>query len=188
MKQNFKLPILEQHIIVRRRNRLIVRLLYILLFTSLTAVSQSVAAQEEKSTTVLIAPASQADKSGLSDSSTSKLTRMQQSGTYGLILLVKVGNLAKIQKNGVLTFTIPGFNESAIYKATKVVAYSDSDFTWSGSSANGQQALFICKNGELSGTFRFDGKYFGLYSIEGQVSVLTHLRTDLEINCDVENP
>lgn len=185
MKQNFKLPLPEQRICIGRQNRPIVRLMHILLFISLTAMSHSVSAQEEKSTTVLIAPASQADKSGLSDSSTSKLTRMQQSGTYGLLLLVKVGNLAKIQKNGVLTFTIPGSGESVTYKAKKVVAYSESDFTWYGSSDNGD-ALFICKNGELSGTFRFNKKFFELYNIEGEFYVLSHIRTDLEIKCDTE--
>lgn len=157
----------------------------VLLVIFLAAMNLSVSAQEEKSTTVLIAPASQADKSGLSDSSTSKLTRMEQSGTYGLILLVKVGNLAKIQKNGVLTFNIPGSGESLTYKATKVIAYSESDFTWSGSSANGE-ASFICKNGVLSGAFRFNKKFFELYNIEGEFYVLSHIRTDLEINCDTE--
>lgn len=160
-----------------------------LLFIFLAGINLPVSAQEEKSTTILITPASQADKSELSESSASKFTRMQQSETYGLVMLVKVGNLAKIQKNGVLTFDMPGSGESATYKAKKVVAYSETDFTWSGASADGE-ALFLCKKGRLTGNFSVRGRSFQLSSIAGEAefSILSENRADLEIRCDVENP
>lgn len=185
MKTCYKFSILKQYISIEMQCISNERLIHVLFFIFLIGMNVPVSAQEKKSNTVLIAPASQADNTELSDISMAKLTRMQKSGTYGLVLLVRVGNLAKIQKNGVLTFNLPGSGESLTYKATKVIAYSESDFIWSGSSAHGE-ASFICKNGRLSGTFRFDGKYFELYNIEGGLHVLTHLRTDLEVRCDVE--
>lgn len=160
------------------------KLIHVLLFAFLSGMNLPVSAQGEKSTTVLITPAPQEDWSKLSDSSASKLRRIQQSGTYKQLLLVRAGNLAKIQKEGILTFTIPGSGESATYKAKKVVAISEPDFTWYGESTNGD-ALFICKNERLSGSFRVNRRSFELYPIEGEdeFSVLTESPTDRELEC-----
>lgn len=160
------------------------KLIHVLLFAFLAGMNLPVSAQGEKSTTVLITPAPQEDWSKLSDSNASKLRRLQQSGTYKWLLLVRVGDLAKIQKEGILTFTIPGTGEKATYKAKKVVACSESDFTWYGFSADGE-ALFICKNGRLSGNFRVNGRSFELSSIEGEdeLLVLTESPTHQDLEC-----
>lgn len=160
------------------------KLIHVLLFAFLAGMNLPVLAQGEKSTTVLINPAPQEDWSKLSDSNASKLRGLQQSGTYKWLLLVRVGNLAKIQKEGILTFTIPGTGENATYKAKKVIAYSESDFTWYGVSADGE-ALFLCKKGRLTGNFNVRGRSFQLSSIEGEdeLSVLTETPTDREIKC-----
>jgi hypothetical protein len=163
------------------------KLIFVLLFISFVGVNQRVLAQEEKSVTTLIISASEEDKSKLSVGNASKLKKFEQSNRYKQVQLVKVGNLAKIQKKGVLKFSIPGSNETFTYFAKTVDARSESDFTWVGYSADKlSTALFICKNGKLSGTFSFDGRSFRLYPTDAGLSVFFESRTDLDVNCEVE--
>lgn len=169
------------------QNRVIVKLVYILVLIFFTGVNQRVLAQEGKSLTDLIISASPEDKLKLPVGNVSKLTKIEQSKKYKQVQLVKVGNLAKIQKKGVLTFTIPGLSETFTYFAQKVVAQSELDFTWIGVSADKlSTAIFICKNGELSGTFGINGRGFQLSPTDGGLSVLIEDRNDLNLNCEVE--
>lgn len=187
MKLHYKFLPIKQHVCINLQNRLNVKLTYVLLFISFAGVNQRVSAQEEKSVTTLITSASQEDKLKLSVGNTSKITKIEKSKKYKQVQLVKVGNLAKIQKKGVLTFTIPGSGESVTYFAKKVDAQSELDFTWVGVSADKlSTAIFICKNGKLSGTFSINGRSFQLYSTDEGLSVLTEGRTDLNLNCEVE--
>jgi hypothetical protein len=153
----------------------------------LLLISTATVAQEEKSATTLIMSTSPEDRLKLSAANVSKLKKFEQSNRYKQVQLVKVGNLAKIQKKGVLTFTIPGSSESFTYFAQKVDAESELDFTWVGVSANkSSTAIFICKNGKLSGTFAINGRGFQLYPTDAGLSVFFESRTDLPANCEVE--
>lgn len=187
MKLHYKSSLLTRYICTSLRNGANVKLIYALLFIFFAIVNQRVLAQEEKSVTDLIISASPEDKSKLSVGSMSKLTKIEQSKRYKQVQLVKVGNLAKIQKKGVLTFTVPGLGETFTYFAQKVVAQSELDFTWIGVSADKlSTAIFICKQGKLSGTFGINGRGFQLSPTDGGLSVLIEDRNDLNLNCEVE--
>lgn len=122
-----------------------------LLVCSLGA-NQRALAQESKSAVTLLAPVSQKDQSKLSAQNRSKFERFGQSAYYKQVQLVKVGNLAKIQKKGVLTFTIPGSEKGFTFYSKTVEARSESDFKWIGVSVDKlSTAIFISKNGNLSG-------------------------------------
>ena len=169
----------------------------IILFMLFVSVNQPILAQKSESSINLLISASEEDQAKLATAYRAKVKHIEQAGRFKRVQLVKVGNLAKIQKKGVLTFTVPGSSDRITFIAREVKAMSESDFTWVGYSAHKlSTAIFICKNGELSGTFSINGgpfelfypngRGFQLYSLGEGLSVLLEGRTDLSISCDAK--
>ena len=181
----------------------------------LLLISTVTVAQDSSSLIHLLIPASKEDQAKLSPAHMAKIEHLKQNRAYKQVQLVKVGNLARIQKKGVLTFTLPGDKDSVTFFAKQVVGRSETDFTWVGTSADRlSNAFFICKNGNLSGSFSVNKKSFNFYSSGGfsvnektfelpssggfsvdqrsfqlsssdeALSVLVEDRTDLPVNCD----
>ena len=181
----------------------------------LLLISTATVAQDSESLINLLTPASEEDQAKLSTAHMAKVEHLRQNKAYKQVQLVKVGNLARIQKKGVLTFTLPGDKNSVTFFAKQVVRTSETDFTWVGASADKlSNAFFICKNGNLSGSFSVSKKSFNFYSSGGfsvnektfqlplsggfsvdqrsfqlssldeVLSILVEGRTDLFTNCD----
>lgn len=146
---------------------------------------QNAIGQHAKSTTSLFSQASPDDLSKISQQRTGKIQQMERSGLYKQIIPVKIGDLAKIQKKGILTFNIPGSSEELTYYARQVDAESETDFKWMGASKDGvSTALFICEKGQLFGAFRFGNRHFQVFTLENGISVLQEDRNDLEAHCN----
>jgi hypothetical protein len=127
---------------------------FLQLLVILLLISTATVAQEGKSVTTLLTPASEEDQAKLSIAYMAKVEHLKKVKAYKQVQLVKVGNLAKIQKEGVLTFTLPGDKDSVTFFASQVMETSETDFSWVGASADKlSNAFFICKNGNLSGSF-----------------------------------
>ena len=68
------------------------------------------------------------EKSGLPTKLQEKLGNIERNTLHKRVQYVQLGNLAKIQRNGVLTFSIPGANKTVTFNAQRVEAESDQDF------------------------------------------------------------
>ncbi len=113
------------------------------------------------------------EKSSLPAKLQEKLGNIETNVLHKRVQYVRLGNLAKIQKNGVLTFSIPGAGKTATFNARRVEAESEQDFLWVGKSDDQRyQAIFICKKGRLSGSFETKGGYYQVYTTEEGISVL----------------
>lgn len=181
---------LQQHIYsvcANLQNKANVKLIYVLFLVCFLGSNQVVLAQEGKSTITLLSPVSQEDQSKLSAQNSSTFERFKRSEVYKQVQLVKVGNLAKIQKKGILTFAVPGFEKSVTFFSKTVEARSEADFKWVGASADKlSTAIFISKNGNLSGAFNINERSFQLFSAGDELSMLLEDRTDLGLQCNVE--
>lgn len=160
------------------------RWLYVLTFCLFSTQLQ---AQSSKSTVNFLTPVSQEEQSKLSARNTSKLAQVKQPELHKQVQLVKVGNLAKIQKKGVLSFTVPGAQKSVTFYAGTVEAASEDDFKWIGTSADKlSTAIFISKQGKVYGSFNINNQYFQLFSAEDGLSILIEDRNDLNLSCPSE--
>ena len=115
----------------QRFRRLRMNLICLLIATLFFSISQ-VKAQDEKSTTTLFTTVTQGELSTLTPPSVGKLANLQTSAAFKRALPVKFGNLAKIQKKGYLTFSVPGVSKEYTFHAQKVDAASESDYKWVG--------------------------------------------------------
>ncbi|MCF0072201.1 M12 family metallo-peptidase [Dyadobacter sp. CY261] len=148
---------------------------------------QNAIGQQANSTTSLFSLASQDDLSKISQQRAGKIQQMERTGLYKQVLPVKIGDLAKIQKKGVLTFNIPGSSEELTYYARQVDVESETEFKWMGVSKDEvSTALFICEKGQLFGAFRFNNRHFQVFTLENGISVLQEDRNDLEAHCDAD--
>ncbi len=113
------------------------------------------------------------DKGNFSAKLREKMTNVEKSPVHKRTMYVQVGNLAKIQKNGILTFSVPGGGSPFTFLARRVEAESERDFIWTGVSDEGlYQAFFICKQGKLSGSFTSKHGNYQLYATDEGVSML----------------
>lgn len=148
-------------------------------------------AQDYRSTTTLLSPIPQEEQAKLSVYAATKFKQLEQDEQFKQVQLVKVGNLAKIQKKGVLTFKIPGTEKTSTFFSREVTAESENDFKWVGVSENNMEtAIFMSEKGKVYGTFSSGKRHFQLFSIEEGISVLIEERTDLINSCgaDGKNP
>ena len=116
------------------------------------------------------------DKSKFSAELQKKMTNVENSAVHKKTMYVQVGNLAKIQKNGRLTFSTPQSGRPITFLARRVEAESERDFVWTGISEDGPyQAIFICQDGKLSGSFGSKHGNYQLYAIEEGTSMLMEI-------------
>lgn len=139
-------------------------LLFFFCFLYLTGTSFSQIS--ERSVKELFIPMEDTDLSKAAPARSDKYSQLKRSGIHKNIFPVKVGKLAKIQKNGVLKFNIPGSADAVTFIARKVDAQNDDDFYWYGTSADQRNtALFNSEKGRLSGSFNVGDRYFQLSSL-----------------------
>jgi Metallo-peptidase family M12/Secretion system C-terminal sorting domain len=126
------------------------------------------------------------EKSGLPTKLQEKLGNIERNALHKQVQYVRLGNLAKIQKNGVLTFSIPGANKTVTFNARRVEAESDQDFLWVGKSDDQlHQAIFICKKGKLSGSIETKGGYYQVYTTEEGIGILLEIDPSKGGECSV---
>jgi hypothetical protein len=153
---------------------------------SLLTTNQSLA-QEPKSNVNFLSALSQDDELKLSAKNVSQAKQLDQMKIHKKIQLIKVGNLAKVQKKGVLSFTLPGDEERITFYAKSVNAESEATYKWIGHSTDKlSTAIFISKNDYVTGSFNVNNRYFQLYPAEDGISILIEERTDLNLKCDTE--
>lgn len=155
-------------------------------FAILLSADPSIA-QISKSTTTLFTPLTQEGLQKAKPTNVTKFRSLQGTGLYKQITPVQIGNLAKIQKDGALSFSLPGSFEKQTFYAEKVDAESEMNFKWFGLSKDkSSSATFISVNGAVSGTFSIGKRHFQVFTIEDGFSILQEDRTDLQFNCSSE--
>lgn len=116
-----------------------------------------------------------------------KLKELQKNKAFKSVRPITLGNLAKIQKNGTLSFTIPG-SDKFIFNMTKVDAESESNFKWRGRSPDGlNNAIFISEKGMLFGSFSMNNIHYQVFTTEEGISFLIEENNNLEISCGSNN-
>ncbi|MCF0060619.1 M12 family metallo-peptidase [Dyadobacter chenwenxiniae] len=155
---------------------------YLAVLLLLVAIS-SVVGQSTGSETDLFTVISK-DEVSLQATVSEKINKMNGSRLYQQIVPVKIGRIPRIQKNGVLTFSIPGSQEKFTFIAQKVNAESDLDFVWYGHSKDYlSTATFISEKGAISGAFNVGKRYFQVYTLDDGISILQEDRTDITVQC-----
>ncbi|OJV17183.1 MAG: hypothetical protein BGO21_07320 [Dyadobacter sp. 50-39] len=137
------------------------------------ATTVSIAQGKEQVQNELFTLIADTDLAKVAPARSDKYSQLKRSRIYKNIFAVKVGKLAKIQRNGVLKFNIPGSAEEVTIVAKKVDAQNDDDFYWYGTSENQRNtALFNSEKGRLSGSFNVGDRYFQLSSLEVGVGAI----------------
>jgi hypothetical protein len=89
------------------------------------------------------------------------------------IQYVQINSLAKVQKKGVLTFTIPGQKNPLSFQVSHVEAQDPQNYTWYGQLLNGVgSAVLISENGTVYGSFQVENQTYRLYGIDKNTSAL----------------
>lgn len=115
-----------------------------------------------------------------------KLEELKRNKAFKSVRPVTLGNLARIQKNGILTFAIPGSGKFTFYM-NRVEADSESDYKWIGRSSDGlHTAIFISEKGMVYGSFNTDNRSFQVYTING-TSFLMENNNDVLKTCSTDN-
>ncbi|CCH56543.1 hypothetical protein BN8_05893 [Fibrisoma limi BUZ 3] len=126
----------------------------------------------------------QSDKSRFSANLQGKMEKIEKNPVHKRTMYVQVGNLAKIQQNGKLTFTIPNTGGPITFLARRVEAESERDFTWVGKSEDGlYQAIFVSKQGKLSGSIESKYGNYQLYGTDESVSLLMEVDLSKSKEC-----
>lgn len=144
-------------------------------------------AQNVKSTVTLFSPIAQQDVAKLPSQYREKLASLQSSTAFKRALPVQFGNLAKIQRKGYLTFSVPGVEKEYTFHAQKVDASSELDYKWVGTTKdNLSSAMFISENGLVHGAFNLDQRHFQIYTLENGLSILLEDNDALEVKCGTQ--
>jgi hypothetical protein len=122
------------------------RILYA--YSSLLAmlISFSSSAQETEFITVVDSKKIKMSKSLIDYELKTKANEMISKLDY-----VKIGSLAKVQKKGILSFSIPGQSKKVTATATFVEYFSESKYKWYGKTDNGLgDVIVLCDSGKIS--------------------------------------
>lgn len=115
----------------------------------------------------------------LSTKAQETLARVQKNPIYQQIQLVRLGNLAKIQQNGQLTFSLPGNPKPLIATASRVVAQSESTYDWYGELLNGVgHANFLCREGKITANISIGDLVYEIYHLDNDIHVLLNAFLD----------
>ncbi len=90
---------------------------------------------------------------------------------------VQMGNLAKMQQKGVLTFTVPDVVRKITAKAIRVEAQSEQNYKWFGTVAGEEtgHVIISCENGKMTGSIAVDERSFELRHFDGSIHTLTEI-------------
>ena len=87
---------------------------------------------------------------------------------------VRLGNLAKLQRNGKLNLDLPGYFEGLTATATHVRAESETNYEWFGTCNEGRGYVHVlCRDGKITANISPTGhKVFEVYYVDGDVHVV----------------
>lgn len=89
--------------------------------------------------------------------------------------LVNIGDIAQLQQNGTISFQIPGIsNQQYVAQAAMVDYKNKKKYSWAGNIdhiAVGKLAL-VAENGHIAGFIQLADKYYTIYPIGTQISIL----------------
>ena len=121
-------------------------------------------------------------ESNLSRSSkgASYLAELRKDKSNKSVVLVRFGNLATLQKNGILTFYLPGSSKPTVSHAIRVEYQDDDHYSYYGTTSDGVVSIHIRKNESVfSGYFLVDGESYSIRPCEGEVhAIVTHKKSE----------
>lgn len=109
----------------------------------------------------------------------SAISRVQSNSSYRNIQYIKIGDLTKIQKNGILKFTLPGVPEQIVASAARVTVTSENNYDWYGELSDGVGYMnVLCRQGEYTANIFVNGNLYEIYHIDGDTHVLLNTFID----------
>ncbi|HYG38545.1 MAG TPA: zinc-dependent metalloprotease [Cytophagales bacterium] len=93
---------------------------------------------------------------------------------------IKVGNLSKIQKDGTLTFKIPGKPEKYLAKATSVEYESEQNYSWFGTIESDKfdgEIIILSKDGQITAHISIGEEVYQIYHLDGGLHTLVNINT-----------
>ena len=88
--------------------------------------------------------------------------------------LVQIGNLADVQRNGVLSFQIPGLAQTFTAQAVIVDYTDEKKYSWAGNITNlpGAYVGLVAEQGTIAGFIQLPKHYYTLYPLGGKWCIL----------------
>ena len=149
------------------KKNLLFRILLAFLFCTILD-NQNAAAQEVE----FITPLS-INPLALTEKAQSAISRVQSNTNYREVQYVKIGDLSKIQKNGVLTFSLPGVGKRIVASAVRVTVKSKTEYDWYGELADSLGYVNILyRDGKCTANISVDGHLYEIYHIDGDTHVI----------------
>jgi hypothetical protein len=110
----------------------------------------------------------------LNESQSSMLERARKNPFCKSIRSIRLSDLSKCQRNGVLKFTIPGRSGEIEARAKYVKSYSALNYEWFGTIDNelGSMAI-ICRNGKITGNISMPGEMYEIYHTNNDLHLLS---------------
>lgn len=112
------------------------------------------------------------------------LNELRADQSHEKVDLVQFGNLASLQKDGILTFTLPG-NPKPIVSHTIRVEYKDENhYSYYGATSDGAGSIYIERDRNVyKGYFFIDGESYSIRSLKEELHAIMTLRKSEEFKC-----
>jgi len=126
----------------------------------------------------------------MTEESQQKIDKLSKSDFNKKIQIIKINNLKKLQKDGEISFRVPGYKQKLTAKALRVLSSDNGDFTWQGNLVNKNKRIegsmtLISEDGAIYGSIITSTNEFSIEDLGESKNKMGRVSLIIEKNINV---